>query len=246
MKEDSGLRIATTRGAMLANPLSLGTLLESCGEALFDSAFWAERGEITAAGSGRGSAWFVRFGARDWVLRHYRRGGFIAHLSSDRYLWAGEPRVRAFAEYRLLARLSGSGLAVPRPIGARYRRTGLCYRCDLLTERVEGAAPLSGELAKGALGDDAWRSIGAAIARLHEASVDHADLNAHNLLLDRSGAVSIIDFDRGRVRAGGWWKRGNLERLHRSLEKVTRGLPPQRFSARAWSCLLAGYDDGLA
>jgi tRNA A-37 threonylcarbamoyl transferase component Bud32 len=104
----------------------------------------------------------------------------------------------------------------------------------------------SAQLAKGALGDDAWRSIGAAIARLHEASVDHADLNAHNLLLDRSGAVSIIDFDRGRVRAGGWWKRGNLERLHRSLEKVTRGLPPQRFSARAWSCLLAGYDDGLA
>jgi 3-deoxy-D-manno-octulosonic acid kinase len=237
MNEDSGLRIATASGAVLANPLSLGTLLETSGEAVFEPAFWAERGEVAMAASGRGSAWFLRSGACNWVLRHYRRGGFIAH----RYLWAGELRVRAFAEYRLLARLSTGGLPVPRPVGARYQRTGLCYRCDLITERMEGAAPLSAELAQGALGEDTWRSIGAAIARLHEAGVDHADLNAHNLLLDRAGAVSIIDFDRGRIRGADGWKQGNLQRLHRSLEKIARGLPPERFSARAWSCLLAGY-----
>ena len=45
-----------------------------------------------------------------------------------------------------------------------------------------------------------WRAIGAAIARLHRGGVDHADLNAHNILLDGRGAVSVIDFDRGRVR----------------------------------------------
>ena len=35
--------------------------------------------------------------------------------------------------------------------------------------------------------------------------VDHADLNAHNILLDGRGAVSVIDFDRGRVRERGAW-----------------------------------------
>jgi 3-deoxy-D-manno-octulosonic acid kinase len=241
MRDDSGLRIATASGAILADPLLLGTLLETSGETVFDPAFWAERGEIAAAGTGRGSAWFLDSGARRWVLRHYRRGGVVAHLSRDRYVWAGEPRVRAFAEYRLLALLSARALPVPRPIGARYQRSGLYYRCDLITERVEGAAPLSAELANGALGEQTWRSIGAAIARLHESGVDHADLNAHNLLIDRSGAISIIDFDRGRIRGAGRWRRSNLDRLQRSLEKIAGGLPPERFSARAWASLLAGY-----
>jgi 3-deoxy-D-manno-octulosonic acid kinase len=191
--------------------------------------------------AGRGSAWFLDCGARHWVLRHYRRGGFIARVSADRYFWAGESRVRAFAEYRLLARLIERGLPVPRPVGARYQRAGLRYRCDLITERVVGAAALSAELAGQALSDEAWRSIGAAIARLHQAGVDHADLNAHNILIDRRGAVSVIDFDRGRIRGAGPWRLRNLRRLRRSLEKVSRDLPPGRFYPQSWASLLAGY-----
>ena len=241
MRDDSGLRIATASGAILADPTRLGSLLDACGEAVFEPRFWAERSELAAAAAGRGSAWFLDSGARHWVLRHYRRGGLIAHLSDDRYFWTGESRVRAFAEYRLLVRLIERGLPVPRPIGACYRRAGLRYRCDLITERIEGAAALSAELAAQALSDERWRSIGAAIARLHQAGVDHADLNAHNILLDRLGAVSVIDFDRGRIRGAGIWRLRNLRRLRRSLEKVTRDLPPGRFYPQDWTSLLAGY-----
>jgi 3-deoxy-D-manno-octulosonic acid kinase len=246
MRDDSGLRIATASGAILADSTCLGSLLGANGEAVFDSRFWAGRSELAAAAAGRGSAWFLDSGARHWVLRHYRRGGFIAHLSADRYFWTGESRVRAFAEYRLLARLIERGLPVPRPIGARYQRAGLRYRCDLITERVEGAAALSAELAARALSGEAWCSIGAAIARLHQAGVDHADLNAHNILIDRRGAVSVIDFDRGRIRGAGVWRLGNLRRLRRSLEKVSRDLPPGRFDQQAWTSLLAGYDGSAA
>ena len=246
MSDDSGLRIATASGAILADAAGLGSLLGACGEAVFDPGFWAGRSELAAPAAGRGSAWFLDSDARNWVLRHYRRGGFIAHLSHDRYLWTGESRVRAFAEYRLLARLIERGLPVPRPIGARYQRAGLRYRCDLITERVDDAAALSAELAVRALSDEAWRSIGAAIARLHQAGVDHADLNAHNILIDRHGAVSIIDFDRGRIRGAGVWRLGNLRRLRRSLEKVSRDLPPGRFDQQAWTSLLAGYDGSAA
>jgi len=242
MTKDGGRRIATARGAMLVDPASLGALLDGAGEALFEPQFWASRGQLTAVDAGRGAAWFIESGPDRWVLRHYRRGGFMARLSADRYLWAGEARVRAFAEYRLLGHLAQGGLPVPRPVAARYRRDGLSYRCDLIVERIQDARPMSTVLAAGALSEAAWRAVGAGIARLHRSGVDHADLNAHNILLDGRGGVSVIDFDRGRVRGRGAWTVRNLARLRRSLTKISRNLAPDRFSPEAWKSLLAGYE----
>ena len=241
MTMDGGRRIATPNGAMLADPASVGTLMDTAAEALFEPQYWAARGALMAASSGRGAAWFLESGPEHWVLRHYRRGGFTARIIEDRYIWAGETRVRAFAEYRLLAVLTQRGLPVPKPVAARYRRSGLTYRCDLIMQRIADAKPVSSILGAAALSDASWRAIGAAIARLHQNGVDHADLNAHNILLDSHGAVSVIDFDRGRMRGRGAWTLQNLLRLHRSLAKVSRPLPSDRFSPAAWKCLLAGY-----
>jgi tRNA A-37 threonylcarbamoyl transferase component Bud32 len=241
MTMDGGRRIATPNGAMLADPASVGTLMDTTAEALFEPQYWAARGALMAASCGRGAAWFLESGPEHWVLRHYRRGGFTARIIEDRYIWAGETRVRAFAEYRLLAVLAQRGLPVPKPVAARYRRSGLTYRCDLIMQRIADAKPVSSMLGAAALSDASWRAIGAAIARLHHNGVDHADLNAHNILLDSHGAVSVIDFDRGRMRGRGAWTLQNLRRLHRSLAKVSRPLPSDRFSPAAWKCLLAGY-----
>jgi 3-deoxy-D-manno-octulosonic acid kinase len=238
-----GQSIATATGVMLADPHALGNPPLNVGEPLFDPDFWSARGELSAVSAGRGSAWFVGAAPQPWVLRHYRRGGLIAKISKDRYLWTGEDRVRAFAEWRLLAYLSQRNLSVPKPIAAFYRRSGLTYRCDLITQRIARAEPLSEVLAAGELGRDGWRSVGAAIARLHRLGVYHADLNAHNILVGESG-ISIIDFDRGRLRAPGAWARGNLERLQRSLTKICVPLPPDRFTPANWNELLAGYEAG--
>ena len=235
-------RIATATGAMLSDPACIGNLPEDAQESLFDPKFWRARGELDAVTGGRGSAWFVRSGDRQWVLRHFRRGGVIARLSQDVYLWTGEHRVRAFAEWELLGVLTQRGLRVPKPVAARYQRRGLFYRCDLITERIFDAQPLSALLAHGALVEAQWRAIGKAVASLHRAGVDHADLNAHNVLLDADSVVSVIDFDRGRLRAPGTWASRNLRRLYRSLTKVTLRLPSDRFSDAAWNWLLAGYE----
>jgi len=104
---------------MLSDPACLGNLPPDAVESIFDPQFWRARGELTAVTAGRGSAWFL---GRQWVLRHYRRGGFIARLSRDGYVWAGEDRVRAFAEWRLLDIMRQRGLPVPRPVAARYQR----------------------------------------------------------------------------------------------------------------------------
>jgi 3-deoxy-D-manno-octulosonic acid kinase len=234
---DNSRRIATMSGAMLSDPACVGNLPQSAQEALFDPEYWRRRGELQEVAAGRGSAWFIASGLRQWALRHYRRGGFIARLSKDLYVWTGENRVRAFAEWRLLDLLSQGGLPVPKPVAARYRRSGLLYRCDLITQRIAGALPLSALLATGTLPAQRWHTVGAAVARLHRAGVDHADLNAHNILLDTKGVVSIIDFDRSRLRSRGAWAARNLERLKRSLAKIGH------FSDDAWEWFMAGYGE---
>lgn len=227
---------------MLVDASRLGAPPDASAEALFEVDYWRSHGEIAPAARGRGSVWLIATNVDQWVLRHYRRGGAVARrLLADRYVWAGEERVRAFAEWRLLARLHAGGLPVPQPIAARYRRAGLLYRCDLIMRRIQGAEPLSAMLAGAALEAKAWAAVGGAIARLHAAGVDHADLNAHNILLDGFGAVSVIDFDRGRVRPPGAWKARNLQRLHRSLRKISAQLPAGRFTTTTWNCLVAGY-----
>jgi 3-deoxy-D-manno-octulosonic acid kinase len=236
-----GQRIATATGVMLADPHSLGNAQPDVSEALFDPGFWAARGEADAASGGRGSAWFVGSAAHPWVLRHYRRGGFVARLSEDRYWWSGEDRVRSFTEWRLLHYLSERGLAVPKPVAAFYRRERWTYRCDLITERISPAQPMSAALKAGTLAEPVWRAVGAALARLHRHGVDHADLNAHNILLGASGEVSVIDFDRGRLRAPGAWGFRNLARLKRSLQKIAADMPADRFTPASWAALMAGY-----
>lgn len=240
MTKDGGQRIATSTGAVLIDAQTLTHQWMAAPESLFDPAVWAARGELQEVTGGRGAAWFIAASGR-WVLRHYRRGGFVSRLSADRYVWRGETRVRAVAEWRLLADLTRRGLPVPKPVAARYQRAGLWYRCDLITERIAGARPLSVVLRLSPLPEGTWREVGAAVARLHAAGADHADLNAHNILLSDTGTVSVIDFDRGRLRAPGAWAAGNLARLHRSLAKISRPMPVDRFSAAAWQWLLAGY-----
>jgi 3-deoxy-D-manno-octulosonic acid kinase len=236
-----GQRIATATGVMLADPNGLGNPQQRVDESIFDPNYWSARDELSAVSGGRGSAWFVGPASQPLVLRHYRRGGLIARLSEDRYWWSGEDRVRAFAEWRLLQYLAQRGLRVPKPVAAFYRRAGMTYRCDLITQRIVSAQSLSAALAPGPVPESTWRAIGAAIARLHSHGVDHADLNAHNILLDDNQSISVIDFDRGRLRAPGQWTLGNLQRLKRSLSKISMSLPPNRFTPDAWQAVLAGY-----
>ena len=75
--------------------------------------------------------------------------------------------------------------------------------------------------------------------------MQHADLNAHNVLLGADRTVYLLDFDRGRVRSRGSWEQVVLERLHRSLVKVTDGLPSGRFGPEQWRRLLDGYEGDL-
>jgi len=214
------------------------------GAALFDPEHWRSLGALEVARGGRGTVAFVRTpeGER-WVLRHYRRGGLVARLARDRYFWTGAERTRAFREWRLLRRLREWQLPVPAPVAARYVRKGPFYRADLLTMEMPVRRTVAHALAAAPLPADAWMAIGRCIGRLHARGVQHADLNAHNLLLDEGDAVYVLDFDRGRIRPRGAWEDAVLARLDRSLRKVTADLPADRYGREQWRALLAGVEE---
>ena len=216
---------------------------------LFEREHWAAQGALEEVRGGRGSVVILRSGADRWVLRHYRRGGWAANVSRDRYVWTGAQRTRSFAEWRLLAELHRSGLPVPAPIAARYQRRGLTYSGDLITELLPGVHTLAAAIRMGPIGEHVWREVGAAIAKFHRKGVQHVDLNAHNVLVradERAAApVYLIDFDRGRLRARGAWERRVLDRLRRSLDKVKRQAPESAFTDGDWRVLAAGYDSQL-
>ena len=184
--------------------------------ALFDPAT-PGLGAVPVSVGGRQAAWYVQSqGLGAAVLRHYRRGGLIARLSRENYLWTGARRTRSFAEFDLMQFMAVQGLPVPRPLAAAYWRSGAVYRAALLTECI----PQARALAK-VLNTCDPQQVANAIYAMHEAGVWHADLNAFNILLDQTDKVWLIDFDRGRKRVMGRALRtDNLQRLRRSLLKV--------------------------
>lgn len=230
-------RVAIAGGAMLYDASRVGNF----GAEWFDPGYWRARGAIEGEARGRGTTYFIRANGQPLALRHYARGGLVARLSRDRYVWRSEAATRPFAEWQLTYHLHRAGLPVPAPVAARYLRAGHTYGGDILTERLLDVESLAARLQHSPVPLTTWIAIGRCIRRFHALGVYHADLNAHNVLLGREEAVYLIDFDRGRLRRPGLWCDGNLVRLRRSLEKVTYALPAGRITETDWHGLLDGY-----
>ncbi len=212
-------RIATEGGAILYDPGCVNNA-----EELFDPGPWRARGALRELAGGRGSVLFLDDGEREYVLRRYLRGGLPAKVSRDRYLYLGESRTRGFRELALLGRLVADGLPVPVPVAARYTRAGLLYAAGIVTLRLPPCESLAARVLAGTLGPADWEAAGRTIRRFHDAGVQHADLNANNVMVGGSG-VWLLDFDRGRLRPPGAWSRDVLARLERSLAKTCRARP---------------------
>lgn len=215
--------------------------------AWFAPDYWRERGALRTQTGGRGGVQIIHTPAGEGVLRHYRRGGMVAKIMGDRYLWRGADATRCFAEFRLLAEIARLGLPGPAPLAARYRKRGLYYRADLITGRIADAQTLAQCLAAGRLDAELARAAGALVARFHRAGIWHADLNAHNVLVTKA-ALYLIDFDRGELRTiAAGWRLANLARLHRSLVKLGAAAQGEdAFRAAVWTPLMDAYETSFA
>jgi len=209
--------------------------------AVFDRAYWEDRGMVVGQARGRGSALLLETPYGPAVLRQYLRGGWPAHVSDDRYLFTGFERSRPLREFDMLAQLSAMELPVPAPLAALCQREGPFYRGWLLMERIMGVETLA-ELLGSRSGDEAfWRRTGAEIRRFHAAGVVHADLNARNILVGEGDAVHLVDFDRARISVcNSTAFEANLKRLKRSLDKLWPSALVERLPV-CWASFLQGY-----
>lgn len=204
--------------------------------------------QLKPVSKGRGEAWFVTpLGAASptMVWRHFRRGGLIGKLVRDKYWWTGLENTRAWREWKITAQLSEEGFPVPVAVAARVQRRSFFYTADLVTGCLENVRTLSEVLEREPLCPEMWEQLGSLVARFHDRGVWHADLNAHNILLQsaESGYVPlVIDFDRAEFRKQDpKWRNANLARLRRSFDKLSGLSPSFNFSEENWKSLLEGY-----
>lgn len=210
--------------------------------AMFRPEFWRARGAVAGEASGRGVTLYVNAEDEHWVLRPYRRGGLFGRIVHRWYLFTGQARTRCFREFKVLAQLHLMGKPVPQPVGAWYERFGPVYRAALITTRIEDSQTLAQKLRTGVLAPELWLAVGRCLREFHDIGLCHADLNAHNILIDGTSKLWLIDMDRAVFKRGpGRWQEANLARLRRSLNKVSVEEGAEFRGDSDWAALLAGY-----
>jgi 3-deoxy-D-manno-octulosonic acid kinase len=166
---------------------------------------WAEaRAERVFAG-GRGPAWRVELGGAPAVVRHYRRGGWMAPLLGDRYF---DRPPRPFAELAVSESLRAAGVPTARVLAAAAYAARPGYRADLVTEWLTPGLDLEELLRPGLYPDSerdaAVETAGRTVGRAHAAGLDHPDLRPRNLFLRPLGPpgvwdAALLDLDRARI-----------------------------------------------
>lgn len=222
-------------------------LLDQVGGLDFDVAHYRQQDALRGQAQGRGTTHFVTIaGKLDCVLRHYRRGGLVARLTEDKYYWTGLDQTRAWREWHLLQSMVEQRLPVPNPVAAHVKRGGFFYTADIITQQIPATHSLATVLGKEDVSDDLWRRLGETIWQFHQRGIYHADLNAHNILIDEREQFYLIDFDKGEQRTSApAWQQANIDRLQRSLQKLKQqNSDGFHFSLHHWGALLQAYSSG--
>lgn len=166
---------------------------------------------------GRNAAWFIEYNNQQAVLRQYRRGGLVAKIIKQHYLWTGASTTRSWAEFTVLLHLRNSSIAVPQPLAAWWQRSFLVYRAAIIVARIPHAMPIAYQLE-----NVSAQAVALIVKKMHDAGVWHADLNVFNILIDADQAIHLIDFDKAKILdvVNSKQRQQNRLRLRRSLIKV--------------------------
>ena len=217
------------------------------------TAEWFDRAQLSRIAElcgesegGRTKSIFFKIDGREYMLKHYYRGGMATRWLRDRYLYRGHRKVRVFREWRLMHQMQRWHLPVPTPCAASYTSKLMLYTADMIVGSCRPAKPISSLLCKQNIQETHWRLIGKTIRRFHNKNVFHADLNAHNiLLLPEKDQVFLVDFDRSFIcKKRNAWQQANLNRLKHSLKKLHkkhRGI--FHYNKDNFSALVDGYHE---
>ena len=196
-------------------------LIKDIDEDFFEANKWLQNESADVTDSGRGETIFFEHQNLKCVLKHYYRGGMLGRYIRDRYLWTGIDGSRSIREFRRLKELCLMGLPVPKPIGARVKKSGATYTADLISIEIENSKTLSKLIEDGDVNKNIWEAVGQCLHLFNNKEIYHPDLNANNILIDDELNVYLIDFDTSsRLHQKISSKKSTLHRFHRSLKKT--------------------------
>lgn len=204
---------------------------------------WERRLDRVAGGRGPTGLLELVPGGPVARLKRLRRGGWLAPLWRDRFVGPERILANLFTPVEVERR----GVPTPPPLAllALPGPPGF-WRGWLATEEIRDAVPLERRLGtpeSGGAVSEAMRVV----RLMHDAGVDHRDLNLGNLMVRSRGAgetALVVDFDDARLQPGPLdfgARRRALLRLERSIEKRTGDSPGD-----AWKEAYAAGDVALA
>jgi 3-deoxy-D-manno-octulosonic acid kinase len=196
---------------------------------------------------GRGAAPIVPVGSDlSILLRRYRHGGLLGGLTGPLLLGPH----RALAELDVTARAEAAGAPVPHVAClVLWPLAGPVWSAVIGTREEAQAKDLLTVWRERRVGRERWmllRRVGQAVRRLHDAGVQHPDLQVRNILLcqDPSERIIVIDLDRARFHGAtplsARVRAANLARIVRSAVKEGL-LEPRVGCRRELAALLGGY-----
>lgn len=154
------------------------------------------------------------------VIKNYSRGGIIRRFNKRTYLKMGRPRCES--EYKFLHWLKKLNISSPEPVAFAFTG-GFFYHAWLVTREIEHAQTLA-ELSVKDLKrtEKALEKLEGQIELLINNSILHIDLHPGNVLMDGSGKIYIIDFDKARIKtkySRAWLRKMYTNRWRRAILK---------------------------
>ncbi len=123
------------------------------------------------------------------VLKSRRRRGY-RHLELDARL----TKSRITVEAKVLSRLQITQFSAPRLLQINHEEGWM-----ILSKL--GGNPIYESLVEDSIGEDYMFKIGEKIRELHELGLSHGDLTTHNIMIDGTGKISLLDFGLSRISA---------------------------------------------
>jgi len=131
------------------------------------------------------------------VVKYYTRGGLVRYLVKRRYLRWGKTRCQI--EYEVLQKVRDLGVSAPEPIAYAYRG-GLFYKGWLVTKKINEQQTLAQlSCADEEHANVVMKQLIDQVSILINNNIFHVDLHPGNVLVDSSGRVFLLDFDRARI-----------------------------------------------
>jgi len=180
------------------------------------------------------------------VLRRYRHGGALGRITGPLFLGTA----RALAELQVTARAEAHGAPVPHVLCLiLWPIVGPLWSAVIGTREEPSAVDLLTRLRSTDSARERHalsRAAGEAIGRLHDAGVEHRDLQLRNVLVTHESRIVIVDLDRAVFHRHGRLstrkRAANLGRLARSAIKT--GLWKGSLDARDLAAFVAAYTRG--